>query len=110
MANYFDINGDGRITAEDFQMAALMRGHSSLGSQVKAKAAFKMLDTNGNGMLDGNEAFGLFRNMPGNYAGYGAGNPYFIQQQTPYMNTYYPQVFPQLQQVMYPGYPTYRPY
>jgi len=71
MANYFDINGDGRITAEDFQMAALMRGHSSLGSQVKAKAAFKMLDTNGNGMLNGNEAFGLFRNMPGNYAGCG---------------------------------------
>ncbi len=38
--------------------------HSSLGSQVKAKAACKMLGTNGNGMLDGNEAFDLFRNMP----------------------------------------------
>jgi len=94
MASLFDLNGDGQITVHDFHMAARMMGHHGLMSHVLTKAVFNMLDTDGNGVLNGDEAFGLFRNY-GNgggryvgYGGYGGGYVGGYGQMQPYYGGY----------------------
>lgn len=63
-------------------------GHTSIFSHLAANIAFNALDTNGDGRLSGDEAFGMFRNYGvnnsryggyppmGNYGGYGGYGAY----------------------------------
>ncbi len=51
-------------------MAARMMGHHGLMSHVLTNAAVNILDTDDNGVLNGNEAFGMFRNYGGGRYGF----------------------------------------
>ena len=96
-----DLNGDGRVTAQDFQIAANMMGLHGAKAAIGSKILFNMLDTDHSGTLNGNEAFGLFSQ-------YGPG--YGQQQQVMYGQQMQQYGQPMQYAQQYQQYPQYQQY
>jgi hypothetical protein len=80
--SWMDMNQNGRVDSKDFSQAGKM-AYGTKGAILGA-VAFKVLDRNGDGQLNGSEAFGLFAN----YGQQGLQQQHMQYQQMPQQHQY----------------------